>query len=229
MPGKFALLNFSKGAISPEMESRFDLSIYSAGLRKAENVVIRRAGGVEKRMGTRFVAECLSSTAARLIPFQFSDSQAYALEHGQAYMRPLALGGAVLEEDTAGDGGLEVVSITNEAQAIVEALYHDYSVGDQVWFDAITGMTEINGRFLTVTEIIDPDHFRVDFDSSSAGVFTGSGGGITRAGPPPAPPPPPPVPPPIDPPTPPGTGSGGGGGYGGGGVWRDDFQGVEPL
>jgi hypothetical protein len=65
-------------------------------------------------MGTRFVAECLSSTA-RLFPFQFSDEQGYALEFGQAYMRPLALGGAVLEE------GLKVISITKASTTLIEA------------------------------------------------------------------------------------------------------------
>lgn len=210
------LMNFTKGEISPELESRFDISIYSAGLRRARNVIIRRTGGVRKRPGTRFVAECLSSTAARLLAFQFSDTNAYALEHGQAYMRPLALGGAVLEEQ------LQVDGITNEDGAIIEAAYHDYSVDDQVYLSSIEGMTEINDRFLTVTEVIDTDHFRVDFDSTNAGIFTGSGGGTVRSGPPPAPPPPPPVPPPLPTPEPPATGSGGGGGYDVGGGWNND-------
>lgn len=210
-----ALLNFSKGEVSPELEARFDLSIYSAGLRQARNVKIRRTGGVSKRMGTRFVAECLSSTAARLIPFQFSDDQAYALEHGQAYMRPLALGGAVLEEL------LLVTAITNAVEAQVTAAYHDYDVGDPVYFSGITGMVEINDRFLAVTEVVDANNFKVDFDSTDAGVFTGSGGGTARSGAPPAPPTPPAVPPPLDPPTPPDVGGGGGGGYGGSG-WSAD-------
>lgn len=211
-----ALLNFSKGELSADIEARFDISIRSAGLRRARNVIIRRTGGVRKRPGTRFVAECLSSTAARLLAFQFSDTNAYALEHGQAYMRPLALGGGVLEE------GLQIESITNEAQAIVEILYHDYDVDDQFYAKDVEGMTEINDRFLTIVEIIDGDHFRVDFDSSAAGVFTGSGGGTVRSGLPAPPPPPPTVPPVLPAPDPPATGSGGGGGYGPGGGWSNE-------
>lgn len=218
MAYRAALLNFSKGEISPELQARFDISIYSAALRQARNVKIGRTGGVAKRMGTRFVAECLSATAVRLIPFQFSDEQAYALEHGQAYMRPLALGGAVLEEE------LLVTAITKEAQAKITAAYHDYQIGDQVYLSAIEGMTEINDRFLTVVGLVDQDNFRVNFDSSAAGTFTGSGGGTARVGAPPAPPPPPPVPPPSPPPPSPPVGGGGGGGYGGGGIWRPDYQ-----
>jgi len=214
MAYRAALLNFSKGEISPELESRFDLSIYSAGLRRATNVVIQRTGGVAKRMGTRFVAECLSTTAARLLPFQFSDEQAYALEFGQAYMRPLALGGAVLEE------GLLVTAITKAANAKITAAFHDYEVDDQVYLSGITGMTEINDRFLTVVSVVDADNFTVDIDSTGFGTFTGSGGGTARVGAPPAPPAPPAVPDPIEPPPPPDLGSGGGGGYDDGGGWR---------
>ena len=216
MAYRAAQLNFSKGEISPELQSRFDISIYNAALRQARNVRVLRTGGVAKRMGTRLVAECLSSTAVRLIPFQFSDDQAYALEHGQAYMRPLALGGAVLEE------GLAVIAITKASNAQITAAYHAYSVGDQVYLSGITGMTEINDRFLTVASVIDANTFTVNIDSSGFGTFTGSGGGTTRVGAPAPPPPPPPVPPPAPEPVEPDVGSGGGGGYDSGGHWRLD-------
>ena len=211
MPYRAAHMNFSKGEISPELESRFDLSIYNAALRQAYNVKIRRTGGVAKRMGTRFVAECKQG---RLIPFQFSDDQAYALLFTQAEMQPLALGGAVLEE------ALEVDGITKAAEAVVNVAYHNFDEGDQVYFTGIEGMIEINDRFLTVTEVVDDAHFKVDFDSRNAGTFTGSGGGTLRTGSPPAPPAPPAVPTPIPPADPPDVGGGGGGGYDDGGNWR---------
>jgi hypothetical protein len=96
---------------------------------------------VSKRMGTRFVAEALSTTA-RLFPFQFSDEQGYALEFGQAYMRPLALGGAVLEE------GLKVISIVKGATTLLEVNYPRlFAIGDQVYVksdDPVAfGMAEI--------------------------------------------------------------------------------------
>jgi hypothetical protein len=204
-----ALLNFSKGEIAPELEARFDLSAYQVGLRLARNVKIRRTGGVSKRMGTRFVAECLSSTA-RLFPFQFSDEQGYALEFGQAYMRPLALGGAVLEE------GLKVTAITKAAQAKITAAFHDYAIGEQVYLrsddPAAFGMREILDRWLTIVSVQDDNNFTVDIDSTNFSTF-GVDVGTVRVGDPPAPPPPPTVPPPAPEPTPPDIGSGSGGGY----------------
>lgn len=204
-----ALLNFSKGWVSPELEARFDLSAYQVGVRKAVNVKIRRTGGLVKRMGTRFVTECLSSTA-KLFPFQFSDEQGYALEFGQAYMRPLALGGGILEE------GLRILAITKAAQAQVTANYHGYAVGEQVFFKSENasafGMHQILDRWLTVVSVQDDHNFTVDIDSTDFDTF-GSDTGTVRGSAPPPPPTAPTVPPPAEPPAPPPTGGGGGGGY----------------
>jgi hypothetical protein len=164
-----ALMSFVKGEISPEIESRFDLPAYQTGLRQATNVKIKKTGGVSKRMGTRFVAQAISD-AAKLIAFQFNDDQGYALELGQAYMRPLALGGTVLEE------GLLVTAITNAATAQITAAFHGYAVGDQIYLAGIEGMPDINDRFLTVLSVSDDDNFTVDYDSTASGTFTGSGG-----------------------------------------------------
>lgn len=205
-------VNFTKGEVSPEVEARFDLDVYKAGLRKASNVIIRRTGGVRKRPGSRLVSPAMGTTE-RLVPFQFSDSQAYCLEFAQGLMRPLALGGIVLET------GLKVTAITNEAKAKVTCAYHGYSVGDPVWFDSILGMTEINSRFLQVTSVVDANNFHVNFNSTYAGVFTGDTGGQVNSKPPTPPPttaPPPPTPTPS--PTPPPVTTGGSVGGGGSGT-----------
>ncbi len=217
-----ALLNFTKGEISPDLEARFDLQAYQAGARRAQNVKILRTGGLSKRMGTRFVTECLG-TEARLLPFQFSDDQGYALEFGQAYMRPLALGGAVLEV------GLKVTAITQAAQAQITAAFHDYVVGQQVYLKKIKGMTQINDRWLTVVSVQDANNFTVGINSTSFSAFT-SDTGVVRIGPPTPPPVAPVVPAPLTPPAEPEIGSGSGGGYdldaGGNSFW--DGSGAIP-
>ena len=205
-----ASTNFTKGELSPEAEARFELPVYQAGVRTATNVKVQRTGGLKKRMGLRFVAEALSPSS-HLISFQFSDDQAYALEFAQALMRPMALGGRILET------GLNVTAISNAANAKITAAFHGYSAGDPVYLDGILGMVEINDRFLTVESVIDDNNFTVDFDSTNAGTFTGDTGGITRTGPPDPPPAPPAVPPPASLPTSPTVGGNSGGTYSGGG------------
>lgn len=197
--------NFSKGEISEDLIGRVDVASYSAALRRARNVIVMKYGGVTKRPGTRLVAEVYDKSApVRLVPFQFSLTQTYVLEMGQGYMRPAVLGGLVIEDK------LTIQAVTVGATTTIQAPYHAYSIGDQVYFQGVLGMTELNGRIARVVSVIDANRFVVDVDSRGFSAFTGDTGGTTRTGPPPAPPAPPPVPPPVDPPPPPAVGGGGG-------------------
>jgi len=142
-------------------------------------------------------------SAVRLMPFQFSLTQTYALEMGQAYMRAAANGGMVIEDK------LTITAVTRGATTIIAAAYHGYKAGDQVYFSGILGTIELNGKIGRVVDGGDAGHFVVDIDSTGFAAFTGDTGGTARSGAPPAPPPSPPVPPPPPPPPPPDTGGGG--------------------
>jgi len=201
------LFNFSKGVISPELHGRIDVAAYNAGLKQATNVVILKYGGVQMRMGTRLVMEVRESDLARpvrLLPFEFSIEQTYVLEMGQGYMRPAALGGIVLEEELA------ITGATRSHPVTIEAPFHGFAAGDDVYFQGVEGMTELNGRTFRVLAAIDADHFTIDVDGTGFGAFTGAAGGITRTEAPAPPPPDPEVPPVVPPPRPPIVGGGGG-------------------
>lgn len=89
--------SFSGGEIAPSLHGRVDLSRYSNSLRKCRNFIVRQYGGVENRPGTKFIAEAkYGDRQCRLIPFQFSVVQTYALEFGHGYMRVYKDGGQVL-------------------------------------------------------------------------------------------------------------------------------------
>ena len=205
------MLNFSKGVLSEKLQGRVDVNAYNAGLKRGENIVVLKQGAFTMRPGFQLVTECLSPDEW-LVPFQFSDEQAYALVFGQEYMQPLTAGGNVLEEE------LVIVGITNENPMIVEAANHAYEPGDQVYFNQLDGDlgAVLNGRVWSVIASgdDDDDHFAIDVDGTAFPAFSGATGGITRADPPPPPPPPPdPPPPPYVPPVqPPVYGGGGGGG-----------------
>lgn len=205
---RVAQINFSKGEVSPEIYSRFDVAAHGSALKRARNVRVMKYGGLAKRMGTRFVAEAYdASQPVRLIPFQFSLEQAYALELGQGYMRPAANGGMVLEEDLA------ITGITSASQAVVASAFHGFSVGDQVYYTGGAGAmgAVLNNRFWTVVAVPDAGHYTID--ANTVGIaFTSWTGGITRTGAPDPPPVVPVVPDPVEPPPPPTTGGGGGGG-----------------
>lgn len=203
--------NFSKGEIAPELIGRFDVDSYQSSVRLARNVIIRKYGGLTKRPGTRIVAEVFDADhGLRLVPFQFSISQTYALEMGQGYARVCALGGVVLNEE------LVITGVTNAANAQITAAYHGYAAGQQVYLSGIGGDLGdfLNGRIASVVSAVDTNNFTIDISTIGQAAFTTATGGIIRTGAPDPDPSPPVVPPPTPDPDPPPVG--GGGGHGGG-------------
>lgn len=208
--------NFSKGEIAPHLYGRFDVDAWQSAVKQARNVIVLKYGGLSKRPGTRLVSEVLyPQFDTRLIPFQFSQEQSYALEFGQAYASPCAGGGRVLEEELA------ITNISAAANAQITAAFHGYLFGDVVFLDGIDGEMGdlLNGRFWFVVTVIDDNNFTINAVTTGM-TFTGASGGITRVANP-TPPPTPTVPPPYVPPDPPVVEPG----YGNGG-WGDGFPAI---
>lgn len=78
--------NFTAGELSPRLEGRVDIAKYFNGVKKLENMIVLPHGGAVRRGGTNFVNTAKAGTV-RLIPFQFSITQAYILEFGDQYIR----------------------------------------------------------------------------------------------------------------------------------------------
>src|SRR5690242_19892652 len=101
--------SLNAGEVSPRMEARQDQNKYLASCERMENFLPITLGGAYRRPGTRFVAECKSVAdhpLKRLIPFTFSNTQAYVLEFGDEYIRFFKDGAPVLE--VSGTNPLEV-------------------------------------------------------------------------------------------------------------------------
>lgn len=201
------LFNFSKGELGPALWGRVDVAAYNAALRQARNVVILKYGGVTRRMGSRVAYEIEEPEAGwddpesqqRLVPFEFSIEQSYALLFTHAAMRPLALGGAVLEEELA------ITNISLATEAVITSPYHDYDVGDEWFASGIAGELGalLNGRIWKVTEIVNDQSFKINADTTGLDAFTTATGGTLRTEAPDPPAPAPVVPTPTAPPEPP--------------------------
>lgn len=88
MPYNHIQPTFAGGEISPSLHSRVDLARYATALKKARNCIIHPQGGCSNRPGSKFIQETKdSSKRSRLIPFEFSSEQAYAIEFGDGYCR----------------------------------------------------------------------------------------------------------------------------------------------
>lgn len=79
--------SFNGGEWSPLAYGRSDIAKYKNGLSTCLNYVPTAQGGLTRRPGTRYVANTKSNQAVRLVPFEFSITQAYVLEFGAGYVR----------------------------------------------------------------------------------------------------------------------------------------------
>ncbi|MCO7563570.1 hypothetical protein NJI34_00315 [Pseudomonas sp. S 311-6] len=90
--------SFSAGELAPATQARADLTRYFTGLKTCRNFMVMPEGGARNRSGYRFLAETkISSRKSRLIPFQFSTEQTYAIEFGHLYVRFYTNGGQLLD------------------------------------------------------------------------------------------------------------------------------------
>lgn len=80
--------SFNAGEVSPLMAARIRIDKYANALEVCKNMIPMVQGGVTRRTGTMFVNEVkASANSTRLVPFEFSVTQAYILEFGDQYIR----------------------------------------------------------------------------------------------------------------------------------------------
>lgn len=95
--------SFNAGELTPRVEGRTDYDKYRSGCQILENFIPSVNGSLDKRPGTRYVAEVKDSNDTTiLIPFEFSTEQAYVLEFGDQYMRVFKDGFPVFDSSLPG-------------------------------------------------------------------------------------------------------------------------------
>ncbi len=111
-----------------------DVARYANGAKRLENCYPVVQGGAMRRPGTRYVTACkYADRRARLIPFIFSEEQAYILEFGHQYLR-VYFGGAQI----ATTGGLPYEIATPYTEDMLD--YLDYVQGADTMFIAHYGV-----------------------------------------------------------------------------------------
>lgn len=89
--------HFDGGEVSPLLYGRVDAERYKSSLALCKNWIPTLQGGLPRRPGTEFVGTVKNpGQKTRLIPFEFSTTQAYMLEFGDHYIRFWANYGQVL-------------------------------------------------------------------------------------------------------------------------------------
>lgn len=79
---------FSGGEFDDKVQGRIDVEKYKTGLKSCENFYIHKHGSLSNRTGFLYLGNAkLSNSRCRLVPFVYSDDQAYVLEFGAGYIR----------------------------------------------------------------------------------------------------------------------------------------------
>lgn len=141
--------SFNSGEWSPLLYGRTDLDSYKSALATCLNATTLVQGGWTRRPGSYFVTEAKDSTkATRVVPFEYSTTQAYVIEFGDQYMRFYRDNAPVLL--TAQD----ITAITKANPGVLTYNGADtFANGDVVYLSGIVGMTELNGRFVKVANV----------------------------------------------------------------------------
>lgn len=148
--------SFAAGEMAASLSGRVDLAKYQVGAAVMRNFFVDYRGGASTRPGTKHVGVCrpvTNSPKPRLIPFVFNSEQAYVLELNANRMRVIYQGGYVTDNPIAITAG----SDSNPLQITVPG--HNYSVGDFVYVDGVSGLARpngingVNGRTFYITAI----------------------------------------------------------------------------
>lgn len=142
--------SFAGGEYSALVQGNVEAERYAIGLAIAQNYVPILQGPVLRRPGTKYVAptRTAGSSAPRLMPFEFSVTQAYIIELGNLYARFYRNNAAVLLATQ------DISNITQANPAVVTYVGADtYANGDEVEIAGVVGMTQVNGRRFTVANL----------------------------------------------------------------------------
>lgn len=89
--------NFSAGELSPLLRGREDFKRYQAGVRTMKGFLPLPGGGFTRAPGTIYRGETKGNQTARLVPFEFSDTDALLLEITPGKMRVWSYGDLVYD------------------------------------------------------------------------------------------------------------------------------------
>lgn len=112
-PLKIMQNSFTGGEFSPVMDARQDLQRYTTGMKTMRNFYALPHGAAVNRPGTYCIADAINhDKRSRLIPFRFSEEQAYPIEFGQGYCHFFYQGGQVVYEEGHAQEGQPVTVTT---------------------------------------------------------------------------------------------------------------------
>jgi hypothetical protein len=143
-----AISNFNGGEVGPLLSGRVDFEKYSSSCYKMERFIPTVQGPAKRGTGTRFVLPIkYQDKRSYLKRFEFSFDQAYVLEFGDQYVRFYTDRGVVLGDT------LDITNITQANPGVLTYTGTDPANGDWFYVTGVEGMTQINNRYVQVSNV----------------------------------------------------------------------------
>lgn len=79
--------NFTSGELSPKLAGHIDFAKFPNGAELIRNFIVMPQGGVVRRPGSVFASRAFRTTRSRLVPFIFTQGDAYMIEMGSFWLR----------------------------------------------------------------------------------------------------------------------------------------------
>ena len=164
-------VSFGSGVISPATYSRVDLQKFGSAVKQADNYFVRAEGGLDNRAGLEFIKQAKSnSDTCRLINFEYNETDAYAIELGDQYMRFCKDGGAVLESNLTITGATAANPVV-----VTTSTPHSYSNGDSVYINSVVGMIQLNARYFTIANVTSTTFELSGIDGTAYTAYSSAG------------------------------------------------------
>ncbi|HDZ25119.1 hypothetical protein LCGC14_0359670 [marine sediment metagenome] len=182
---------FQSGELTPYLDGQVGLQEYSSGAKTMENFFPREQGPVSNRSGFRYVAETKTSAKqSRIIPFEFSTTQAYIIELGDLYARFFANEGQIQDPDANtlllihanepdATAGTSIID-TSSTGRILTAVANAQTDESKKQFGNASFKTDGTGDWLTVPNSADFDFSGGTFTYESWAWNDLTGGGAQR-------------------------------------------------
>jgi hypothetical protein len=140
---------FNSGEWSKLLQGQTTIKGRPYALELMQNMIALKQGPATRRGGTKFIKEVKdSSKRTALIDFQYDESQVYQIEVGDQYFR-FYRNNAVITATSQ-----NITAITKANPAVVTYSGADtFANGDEIYIDAIVGMTQLNGKFFKVANV----------------------------------------------------------------------------
>ena len=174
------ITNFGGGEFGPLVYGRVDSDRYRTGVKVLKNYVPTLQGPADRRPGTQFVARVKSPYyKPRLIPFEYSTTQAYMIELGASNFRFYKDNSLIL------NAAKTITGATRASQVVVTSAAHGFSNGDKVVITGVSGMTELNNREFVVANVATNTFELLDIDGATPVNSSGfnayvSGGSVAK-------------------------------------------------